>query len=286
MPLNKDSVKLKITGNVSMIQYMKNQNSQARIRKINKHEYVDLSTGELKKIIHAETRADDFQSVRKTMVRARDIINCNLTNPSHGKFITITYAENMTDTKRLYLDMDKFMKKLKYHFGLFGRVTAIEPQGRGAWHAHVILIFDKKSPFMDNKIIQPLWGHGITYVQNLDDVDNVGAYLTAYLTDIPYDDGMLLTLDGEYGPMSGDLEVIEKKGKKYVKGARMILYPAGMQIFRYSKGLKKPKEEKMKYCEAKEKVSSAKLTFSNTIKLDSDDYSNIIHKEFYNSARK
>ena len=60
----------------------------------------------------------------------------------------------------------------------------MEPQGRGAWHAHLVMIFDDKAPYIDNKFMADTWGHGFTTTKKLEDVDNVGAYLTAYLGDM------------------------------------------------------------------------------------------------------
>ena len=91
---------------------------------------------------HGDTRADNQKGVRQTLARIRALINCNVVNPSFCRWLTFTYAENMTDTKRLYKDWDTFRKR-------FGRwcaqngidkpeyIAVVEPQGRGAWHLHV-----------------------------------------------------------------------------------------------------------------------------------------------------
>lgn len=42
----------------------------------------------------------------------------------------------------------------------------------------------------------------------------------------------------------------------------------------------------MTYSEAKKKISSDKLTYSNTLKITTDkDFQNTIHYEYYNSKR-
>ena len=46
-------------------------------------------------------------------------------------------------------------------------------------------------------------------------------------------------------------EVIEKDGKKYIKGGRVRYYPTGTQIYNKSKGIVEPERLKMKYAEAK-----------------------------------
>lgn len=61
----------------------------------------------------------------------------------------------------------------------------------------------------------------------------------------------------------------------------------GHQLYRYSKGIIKPKSEYMTYERAKRKISSDKLTFQNTLQIMTDsNFSNTIHYEYYNSKRK
>ena len=78
------------------------------------------------------------------------------------------------------------------------------------------------------------------------------------------------------------------KKKKFVKGGRLFLYPTKMNIVRKTKGIKLPVVEKMTYLEAKEKVRSAKQTFSRAYEVVAADGSviNTICKTYYNSRRK
>ena len=80
----------------------------------------------------------------------------------------------------------------------------------------------------------------------------------------------------------------QTKEKRFIKGARLNLYPAGMNIVRKTKGIKPPTVERMTYAEAKRKVSSAKLTFSRSYEVldDAGDVCNTLTKSYYNSKRK
>ena len=74
--------------------------------------------------------------------------------------------------------------------------------------------------------------------------------------------------------------------KKYIKGARLHLYPNKMNFYRTSRGVKRPSVEWLAEEKAKEKVSSAKLTFSKAIRLSDDgDFTNDILYEYYNTVR-
>ena len=115
----------------------------------------------------------------KTAARARAyvrrIINAN---PQLNKFLTLTYAENMTDIDRARKELDNFFKRLKRQFPRFAYVCVIEFQKRGAVHFHLLC----NLPFVDVKALAEVWGHGFIKLNRIDNVDNVGAYVTKYMT--------------------------------------------------------------------------------------------------------
>jgi hypothetical protein len=59
----------------------------------------------------------------------------------------------------------------------------------------------------------------------------------------------------------------------------------GHQLYRYSRGIEKPVSTYMTYGQALQLVNKDKLTYMQTLKIKDDDFSNIIHTEFYNSKR-
>ena len=294
---NNSPCKLTTMGNILEVVTMQKPVSPPPIRKIDADHYVDLRTGEVFDYERGDTRADSLQGIRRTLAHIRNLVNTNVTEPENVRWVTLTYAENMTDTKRLYRDYEKFWKKFLYWCKRNGiskpeYINVIEPQGRGAWHCHVFFIWDEKAPYIpNNDVLQPMWGHGFTKIKALTDVDNVGAYFSAYLADMPLD---------EYEKLSCarlDVQSVEKeftnddgltKTKKFVKGGRLVLYPAKMNIVRKSSGIKVAVPESMTYDEARKKVSSAKLTFSRSYEVlnDAGDVCNTLSKSYYNSKRK
>lgn len=172
-----------------------------------------------------KTRAQNIKSISQTVDRLKDIINANVTDYNKNKclFITLTYKKNMTDTKQLYLDTDKFIKKMRYYcktnFGVerqFEYINTVEPQERGAWHAHIIFIF-KRATYIENKKTAKMWGHGFTKTQKINHVENVGNYLASYLTNL-----------------------WDENGEKNKKARRLSYYPRGLRIYRTSRGIVKP----------------------------------------------
>lgn len=294
-PEKNPSIPVKVTemGNVVEIQYMSRRNQKATIRMLEGGaEYVELSTGEIKPCQKHDNRAQQKKSLYRTFKNVRAIINANVTNVNQCRWITLTYAENMTDTKRLYEDFKNFMKRMRYWsnqkgYGQVEYIVMCEPQGRGAWHCHVIMIFPKQivAPYISNDTLSQLWGHGFVTVKKLDDVDNVGAYLTAYLGDMDLEDCL------ESGIMpEGKIKRLDADGstKYYLKGARLRFYPANFNMYRCSRGIKKPIEVMMSQEEAEKKVSAGTLTFEQTLRLSdkATDFESIISKKQYNLAKK
>lgn len=286
----KDIVCVKEMGNVVEITYLQHKNNGATIKKINNDEYMVVASGEIKQAQHIESRADDKAQVSQSLKRLRDYINTNVVDVNKCKWITLTYKENMTDTKRLYKDFEKFIKRFRYKYGHIEYIVACEPQGRGAWHMHCIIIFDDIAPFIPNNEIANLWKQGFTKTTKLDNIDNIGAYLTAYLGDMEYEE--FINCGASYKFLNlKEVDHIENiklnKPKKFVKGGRLHMYPPNFNLYRISRGIKKPIKEYMSYKKAKEKVGSGKPTYTSTICLTDIDnnFSNIISYESYNTKR-
>lgn len=83
------------------------------IRRIDKDTYENLITGEIKKYNHTENRINNIKNLKQTFKRLRDIINTNIVDIKKVLFVTLTYAENMTDHKRLYEDFRRFNQKFQ-----------------------------------------------------------------------------------------------------------------------------------------------------------------------------
>lgn len=266
-------------GNIKEFMYMEKLNlSGFPIKKISREEYMFLETGEIKEYsFHAENRSQNKDSLRKTFKKIRELINANFTGQSNELAFTITYAENMTDPKKLYTDFKKFMKKLKYRYSDVDYINVVEPQGRGAWHCHILLRFnDLKKVYIPNKEVAELWGQGFVSVKAMrKDVDNLGAYLSAYLGDVEINNnvGELIELGVLDFNKSFKIKEIEIDGqpKRFVKGGRLHLYPAGMNIFRCSKGIKKPEVTYIPYKDIKKIVGAAAPNYSTRMKILDDD---------------
>lgn len=268
------------TGKILRIVQYERLRRESYIVKLPGKQYCIKKTGEvLPESKRAKTRSQNLRYVRQSMQHGRDMVNTNIRNLDNCIWVTFTYAENMTDEKKLYHDFRNFNKAYRKKVGHYKYIVAVEPQGRGAWHMHCFMIFPEK-PWIDYNDIIKTWGKGRVEVQRMyGDVDNLGAYVSAYLCNLPLQE----KAQSEGGH---NLNIVtDRDGHMYQKAQRISMYPAGMQIFRYSRGLDKPKEEFMSREEAEKKISSAKLTFEKLvtaeISTDKGTYTNTYLSKYY-----
>ena len=288
-----DMVTVKMAGNVTELRFSKTS-AGSPIKKVDKDHGIDVRTGELVEFQHNANRAGDKASVAQSLKRLRDIINTNLENPDNALWVTLTYAENMRDEKRLYTEFRAFWKRFQRYQKREGQppaqyIAAAEPQGRGAWHLHILLLFPDKASFIPNTKMAQLWGHGFTKVKSLRSVDNPGLYLTMYMSD------MEITEAAQAGAMNANIkevDVIAKDGirqkKSIVKGARLGMYPPGFNIYRTSRGIKRPTVSTMTEDEAQKLVGETPLTYEKTISLtdSTGEVKNIINYRTYTKGAK
>lgn len=285
-------VTVKLCGNMIEVRHSVYGSPEITIEKLDVDSYVDLRTGEVKEFQHTTSRAENTASVAQSLRNLRDIINTNMTAPETALWVTLTYKENMRDTKKLYEDFHAFVKRLRRHLQRHGYppveyIAAAEPQGRGSWHLHVLLLFPEKAPFIPNPHMAKLWGHGFTKTKSLQGVDNPGLYLTAYLGDMELTEAAMSgTQRGRLGEVEAEDEQGRKVKKAVIKGARLHLYPSGFNLYRCSRGVKRPEVLHMTEGEAQEIIGTAPLTYEKTIAVvdEAGETRNIINYRQYNKS--
>ena len=127
------------------------------------------------------TEEQKQENRRKRAQRARQKVrryaNANFSNDS--KFLTLTFKDNMTDLKAANRDFTNFIKRFNRYSGRRLQYIAVpEFQERGAVHYHLLL----NAPYIPHGKLAELWGHGFVKVNRIDNVDNIGAYITKYMT--------------------------------------------------------------------------------------------------------
>lgn len=190
--------------------------------------YVVLETGEIKDMdVSSLSREDNLKSVRNTMKKLRRLIAHNFHGEKNELWITLTYKEHVIDPKETYNHFKVFMKRMRKSYGSLEYISVIEPQASGRWHYHVLIKSDDeiKRLYIPNEELALKWGRGFTKTKRLKNSDKVGNYVVAYLTDLKIPDENATT------------------DKKYIKGARLHLYPKGLRIYRCSRNIVQLYEE-------------------------------------------
>lgn len=242
--------------------------------------YGDVMCGLLPvyQIEHTENRSQNYKGLLDSFEKLRDLINCNIDDINNVRWVTLTYGDNVTDTNKVYVDFKNFWRRLRQYtvnkYGIEPKyISAIEPQERGAWHIHLLMIFPFTAPYIPNDDLWKMWSpKGFkekrdfvkikSLYKNGQPIDNIGAYLSAYLTDTYSED--------------------DKKTKKY---DRLRLYPSGTNFYRCSKGLKRPEIEYTSKYKAEKKISFAEPTFSKLVNIDTDEFQNQYLYNYYNLKR-
>ena len=291
---NAKYIKVAECGNITEFIKMSKAPAPFPITKISADQFVINETGEIKEYQKHDYKSQNYESVRKTLARLRRIINANCTDETKIKFVTLTYAENMTDTERLYNDFKSFTKRFNRHLQKQGikkpeYIAVCEPQGRGAWHMHILYIFEYKAPYIDNNnTLAPLWGHGFTSCKAVNQCYNIGAYFSAYLADMEISEYESLNGSCDHTDDIKECEVEDENGqkqnKRFVKGGRLKYYPTNMNIYRCSRGIVIPETEVITHKRYNEiKHDAGKQTFIHGCRIiaENQEIQSIIH-EFYN----
>ena len=226
-------VDVKKMGNVVEITYNQNKNSKPRTIKLSDEEYVVTGTGEIKQYEKQEkvSRMQSPESVRRTMRRIKELVQTNVTDVRKVRWCTLTYAENMTDTKQLYQDFRKFNQRFQRYiqreFDQAAEYIAVaESQSRGAWHWHVLYLFENHAPYIPNEVFAEVWGHGFTKVKVLDNVENIAVYMMAYLSDVE----IPMEYQDFFDPDRYKEVEIAGERKAFIKGQRLKMYPANAAV--------------------------------------------------------
>lgn len=292
-----DIVTVTKMGHITEIQYMQKMNRSATIKKLSKDEYCDLATGEIKEFKHMEVRTDSYNSLRQTFKKLRYLINNNFRGRKNELFVTLTFKpdENgwrpmVGDNRHLSKCFTAFNRKLQAKYGKENVqfIRVLEPHADGHAHYHVLLRFDGyNSVYIPNDDLAEMWGHGHVKVHSLKNVDNIGAYVSAYLTDVELNDetdaGTVFKALQEDRQL--EIKMVEGEEKKFIKGGRLHMYPSGKQIYNKSKELVMPERKTMTYKKAKKIVGSAQPHYAKKYEIESDDFTNTVIFEQYNSER-
>lgn len=127
---------------------------------------------------YIDKEKQDYQTHNDRRSKWNFIRLTNANFGAHSKFITLTFADNVQDLDQAHKEFDKFIKRMRRRYGKFKYAVAIEFQKRGAVHYHMM----SDLPYIPKQELAKIWGQGFVRINDIKHVDNVGAYLSKYMT--------------------------------------------------------------------------------------------------------
>jgi hypothetical protein len=142
-----------------------------------------------------EEISDRKEEIRRTSsVKARNEVRRKIMAnfSEHSKFWTFTFRDtdkfDITNVQECNYQFKKAIQRIKYKYGNFKYIAVIEYQDkndRGAVHYHMICDL----PYIKHEEMQnKLWKYGHCFVNDINHVDNVGAYVIKYMIKDVYDE--------------------------------------------------------------------------------------------------
>ena len=231
---------MKECGNYVKLLSASNTSNRCPITKLSNREYRINRSGEIKEYNYSNSSHKSRKRLNNSCRELKDLVLTNTKQYQNCLGITLTYASEMRDLDRAGKDFKRFIEKCRRAYGKFEYINVIEPQKRGSWHHHVVFIFDKKAPFIDNAEISPKWKHGFTYTEKVESDIEIATYLANYNLDLYYSAAVELYPEqvGSYPQYTkvkddGTVETI-------VRGIAIRMISKSMNIYRHSQNIQKP----------------------------------------------
>jgi len=138
----------------------------------------DLSADVIK-LINKHDRKDEYRKLNawRSKNKVRRLINTNFESNDDTKFLTLTFAEAITDVDRAYALFYNFIRKLRRVYPEAQYVGVVEMQKRGVPHFHIVLSL----PYIHHSVLSRWWGHGFIFIKTVTTSSGIGAYISKYL---------------------------------------------------------------------------------------------------------
>lgn len=166
---------LKVVVSGKQVEVYKYKKSVWRNYKIDKENKLEKEPKQLNIFEQQKLKKQRMQfSINRTKTEIRRLVNSNL---QLNKFLTLTFADNITDLKIANRIFNKFVMRMMYKYPNFQYLAVPEFQKRGAVHYHLLCNLS----YIKNIELQKAWGQGFVKINRIDNVNNVGAYISKYL---------------------------------------------------------------------------------------------------------
>ncbi len=228
------------------------------IKKLNKYEYVDIRTGEIKK--YNQSNITSLKDVKRKIRRYEDIVMNNFSGGMNEIFIVLTHRDNVTDIQVAKNNYNKFIKTLNKNYKDLEYIGQFEQTSKWCWHINLFVKSTTQSQLnIPQADLLNYWNGGIGYS------DVGGVYVMQN--------------------MNTRQTLGHSKENRDDKLERLTHFPKGEKYYHKSKGIKVPKQEKMLYKDCTAVNSSDyEIISSKTYEIrnpETDNFINSITTEIY-----
>lgn len=259
-------------------------NLKQNIKKLNKEEYLDMRTGEIKK--YNLNYGKNNKGVKRAMKRFKKLLTNNFFGEQNELFITFTCKEPVQDVDKINSYFNKFWGKLQRRYKSLGFAYVIEMQKeRESLHIHALIKDMGNSTLtIANNEIRELWGKGFTKTNRIskskEKINEEDAIKQIEEDDEnENEDEDEADAQEEYGIDAVISYMIKSDSKENI--------PQNKQLYHNSRCFQFPTVEEMKYKDALEKVKNKFFRKSEyTVLIQSEETGRIMNRhktEIYES---
>lgn len=205
----------------------------SRYRRLSKTSYLDNATGEI--CTYRPKDKPAIPSVNRSFGKLHRLIVGNFKD-NGGIMLTLTVADDFPATPSdLYSYYSRFWRMLKHHFPLLEYLSVIEPHQSGRFHLHVLVkVQEGPVPTVDSKLFRQWWAVGAVNIRQIYDVAGLAGYLTS-----------------------------KRKRRSWYRA-----YAPGTRLWRSSKGISRPRQQRMSRKELETYAESNGYNFTEGYRLN------------------
>ena len=259
-------------GNV-VVKALGNKNKKiGKCVKLNKHEYVNQETGEIKEYNYSETKTT--KSINRCINgKIRPILENNFFGGKNEIFVTFTFSTDMSDFNKISSYFDNFWKRLtrkyrgQYNLGCL-YVKELHQDGYN-WHIHALIKeMDGKKLHFSTENLDKIWKYGFTYIRRV--LSGVNMDYKVINEEKRIKEEFLVTT-----PKDNASKLIDYMCKLHTKDGNI---PANGKLYGVKGGLKPPIKQAERYGEVcKEIEKTHRLVDENTTLIRNTENNNIIN---------
>lgn len=152
---------------------------QKRRKKNSQPKQLAIFDGHHYKLINHEATEEELKPRLSSYIRTKNNIKrlawCN--SNEFLSFLTLTFEENISNFDKANYELKNFLKKIRRRYPDIKYLGVCEFQKRGAIHYHFLL-----NTFHDANDLAKIWKNGFIKINKLRNKNNLGSYITKYLT--------------------------------------------------------------------------------------------------------